>query len=617
MEPELKIGARNSAKDAERLQMIHDYAKENGANCGPKSIEIDEDDLIAYGGEVKAIGQVDGGVKVKGCLVRFTNPDEPDLTGDYFDAKTDFDIDEFPAKSTAYFNHGMDAHFKRRKLEPVTLTQDEFGIWAEGVLHERDEYEKFLIGLTEAGKLGLSSGVPGHLVEREPMGKAMHITAWPLGKDASYTHTPAESRNIVTLKSLLPVEQPEASQEGEAEATPSTIIVTNPKKEGTKMEMTQEEIKALVADTAKAAVEEYRKSEPAPKGPAITIEVDEAEQPFKSKGEFFMAVKNAALYPNQEDRRLRSLKAASGANEGIPSQGGYLVSQEIAAGIFQRVYSTGAILSRCANDVVGPNSNGMVYNAIDESSRADGSRMGGVLGYWVGEATAPTATKPKFRQVALKLKKVGALCYATDELLEDAVALDSWINRSVPQELAFKMEDAIYNGDGVAKPLGILTSPCLVTVTRDTGGKVLLADILAMWARRWAGVSDYVWLCGQDTWSQLPQLYLANQPLFMPPGGITGQPYGSIFGRPVIENEYSPALNAKGDIMLASLSQYQTITKGGVNAASSIHVLFTTDETAFRFIARIDGAPMWASTLTPKNAGNTLSPFVVLGAASA
>lgn len=34
---ETKAGARNSTKDAERLQGIHDYAVENGAMCGEKS----------------------------------------------------------------------------------------------------------------------------------------------------------------------------------------------------------------------------------------------------------------------------------------------------------------------------------------------------------------------------------------------------------------------------------------------------------------------------------------------------------------------------------------------------------------------------------------------------
>jgi HK97 family phage major capsid protein len=69
--------------------------------------------------------------------------------------------------------------------------------------------------------------------------------------------------------------------------------------------------------------------------------------------------------------------------------------------------------------------------------------------------------------------------------------------------------------------------------------------------------------------------------------------------------------------MLASLSQYQTITNGGIQAASSMHVLFTTDEMAFRFIYRVDGAPLWHSALTPFKGSATQSPFVVLSSASA
>jgi HK97 family phage major capsid protein len=69
-------------------------------------------------------------------------------------------------------------------------------------------------------------------------------------------------------------------------------------------------------------------------------------------------------------------------------------------------------------------------------------------------------------------------------------------------------------------------------------------------------------------------------------------------------------------LILASLSQYQTINKGGVQAASSIHVQFVTDETAFRFIYRIDGQPLWNSAMTPYDAGSALWPFVVLTAAS-
>ena len=45
VEDEIKKGARNSQRDATRLQTIHDYAVENGAMCQTtegKQIEVDE-----------------------------------------------------------------------------------------------------------------------------------------------------------------------------------------------------------------------------------------------------------------------------------------------------------------------------------------------------------------------------------------------------------------------------------------------------------------------------------------------------------------------------------------------------------------------------------------------
>jgi len=66
----------------------------------------------------------------------------------------------------------------------------------------RDEYEKQIYKLAQAGKLGWSSGALGHLVEREPAGKAFHIKTWFIG-EASLTPTPAEPRNnAMPVKSL-------------------------------------------------------------------------------------------------------------------------------------------------------------------------------------------------------------------------------------------------------------------------------------------------------------------------------------------------------------------------------------------------------------------------------
>jgi len=128
-----------------------------------------------------------------------------------------------------------------------------------------------------------------------------------------------------------------------------------------------------------------------------------------------------------------------------------------------------------------------------------------------------------------------------------------------------------------------------------------------------------VWLINQEIEPQLDTLAVpvgtGGFPVYMPPGGIADAPYGRLKGRPVIAIEQCQALGDAGDIILADFSQYMIADKGGVQSASSMHVLFTTDEMTFRFIYRVDGQPLWNSALTPyKGTSNTLSPFVTLGA---
>jgi HK97 family phage major capsid protein len=240
--------------------------------------------------------------------------------------------------------------------------------------------------------------------------------------------------------------------------------------------------------------------------------------------------------------------------------------------------------------------------------------MGGILGYWMEEAATKTATKPKFAQLDIKLNKVAAACYATDELLEDAVALESWITRSVPEELRFKVEDALVNGDGIGKPLGILAAGSLVSATRTDGSEIDAYDVSRMWAARYPGARDYFWLINANTGPQLYTLAVGNYPVFLPPGGLSGNMYGTLFGRPVVETDYNPGLGTLGDILLVSPSQYVMIQKGGIQGASSIHVQFMTDETTFRFVYRVGGQPAWASAVTAFKSSASISPFVALAA---
>lgn len=588
-----------------------------------------EDQLIYFGEKVKALDEN----RIGGYLVRFSDPDTGvDLENDFFTKNTEFGVMD-GGTLPVFYNHGMDSNFRAKRIGHGLVKYDEVGLWFEAQLEMRDEYEKMVMQLAKDGKLGWSSGAAGHLVEEKAVGKFNEIKTWIIG-EASLTPTPAEPRNrVVSLKSLLtpdavhngdkkdkPVETKESTMESE-----ELLSAIDEKLKAFSTETAEKaaELAAAQADeTVKESLKAFESKLPDVKaGNFITDVKDEAdkqedEDPLEG-AEFFREVKAAAN--GIQSKRLKAYvsKAALGLQESVPSDGGFLVPPATRKQMFERMYDVGQILSRVQRDPVAGNS--MTIPAIDETSRVDGSRFGGVRGYWLDEAGTKTSSKPKFREIDLKLKKVAALVYATDEQLEDVSFMNSWLNRVVPDELRFKVEDAIYNGNGVGKPLGWMSSAAKVEVTRLNASEINFEDIVAMWARRWAGVNDYIWYVNQDTSPQLDQLYLTAGTAGIPPRFIDYDATGimRMKGRPVIEVEYAQTLGTAGDILLVSPSQYQLIDKAsGIQAAQSIHVQFTTDETAFRFVYRVDGEPLWNSALTPFKGSNTQTPIVALSASS-
>lgn len=350
---------------------------------------------------------------------------------------------------------------------------------------------------------------------------------------------------------------------------------------------------------------------------------------FDTFGEMLLAVRHAERSP-RPDRRLRSANPlapqaaeASGLNETIPSEGGFLVQQETMSELFQRAYENAAILNRIRTIGLGQPFNGLKINGIDETSRATGSRWGGVRGYWKAEAETVTASMPKFRQVELNLHDLMALYYATDEVLADTAALGSVVSQAISSEMEFLLEDSIINGSGAGQSLGILNAGCVVSIATETGqasNSVVYENLTKMWARMWSrSWINSVWLINQMLLPQLMTMTLdvgtGGLPVYLPPGGASASPYGMIFGRPVIPVEYCAAAGTAGDIILADFSQYVAIDKGGLQSAGSMHVRFIYGEMTYRFTFRFDGQPLWNSALTPyKGTAETLSPFVVLSA---
>lgn len=354
---------------------------------------------------------------------------------------------------------------------------------------------------------------------------------------------------------------------------------------------------------------------------AVKTKTGEPPTPFKSLGEQLKAVQMATINPHAADSRLLEIQAAgTGANEAAPSDGGYKVQVDFSSELIKLVHAASVLAGKTSKTPVGPNSNGLKINAVDETSRVDGSRWGSVLAYWTGEGAALTASRPKYRQIELSLQKLTGLYYATDELLMDTTALGAEATEAFTEEFGFKLDDALIRGTGAGMPLGILGHAGTVSVAKESGqpAATLVTDnVQKMYSRMIASsMSRAEWYINQDVWPQLFQLAavvgVGGVPVFYPAGGLSSAPYGTLLGRPITPIEQCATLGTVGDIIFADFSQYKMIEKGGINADSSIHVAFLTDETVFRWTLRTDGQPKRNSALTPFKGTATLAPFITL-----
>jgi HK97 family phage major capsid protein len=314
------------------------------------------------------------------------------------------------------------------------------------------------------------------------------------------------------------------------------------------------------------------------------------------------------------DPRLRNAAVSTYSGEGAGADGGFAVPPDFRSEILTKVFGEDSLIGR--TDRLQSSSNTLTL-PTDETTPWQTS--GGIQSYWTAEGAAKTQSKVALGETTLKLHTLATLVPVSEELLEDAPAMSSYLNRKAPEKMDFKLSDAIVRGTGVGQPLGFLNSPALVTVAAEgaqTADTVNVTNLAKMWGRMPVqSRRTAVWLMHPDAEAQLPLMSLANMPVYMPPGGVSGAPYGSLWGRPVIAHQVAETIGDLGDVMLVDLGQYLTATKigngrdaNGMKSDVSIHLWFDQDMVAFRFTMRVAGQPWWAAAISQRDGSNTQSP---------
>lgn len=351
---------------------------------------------------------------------------------------------------------------------------------------------------------------------------------------------------------------------------------------------------------------------------------------WRSFGDFLQAVAEAGRPEGIVDERLRIDAAASGMSAGVSSDGGFLIRTDWSDRLLQSAREASQLVPLCDGPyTMGPGFDSIELPYIDETSRATGSRWGGVQVYRAAEAAAVSASMTTLGLMKVTLEELRGLAYATDRLLKNAPMLEGIVTNAFASEFAFTLDNEIIRGSGAGECLGILNSGDadtgagqLITVAKETGqdaASVTSKNLSQMWARVRAKYrGNVVWLHNQELETTLDELALIVGATALQPRTVTYGPDGvmRIKGRPVLSIEQASAAGTVGDIMAVDLNQYLLIDQGGLEAASSMHVRFINHEQTFRFSYMINGRPKPAVAVQPfKGAANKkLGPFVTLAA---
>ncbi len=305
-------------------------------------------------------------------------------------------------------------------------------------------------------------------------------------------------------------------------------------------------------------------------------------------------------------------------NTTVPSEGGFSVPEVMASQWLDASLEREILRPRCR---VYPMTSKTLsvpgYDASDNST----ALLGGYSGQWLAEGGTATRQQATLRAITLQSKKLAIFTQVSREILADGVNFEQQLTAGLADAISYLLDEAmLVSGTGAGQPLSILNSNSTVEVDREPGQPAdqILMDNLVKMSQRLApsGHRDALWVSSHENMASLMMLSVSVGVggSFVPAVTSIGGRH-TLFGRELIFSEKLPAQGELGSVMLISPSHYvlglrQTMAVDRSNAAGWLQ-----DLVDIRIIIRADGQPVIAEPKTPRRGNDTVSPFVVLGAA--
>jgi HK97 family phage major capsid protein len=300
---------------------------------------------------------------------------------------------------------------------------------------------------------------------------------------------------------------------------------------------------------------------------------------------------------------------------GLPSSGGFAVPESLSAQWLDdalpleivRPRATVWTMESATRKVAG-------WDGANQSS----TFHGGLAMEFIAEAAPATKQVGKLRAIELAAKKGAIFVDVSSELIDDGAGFDAQLELAMKRSLSQGIDYNLLCGAGGGAPLGVINSPGVITVAKETGQTkqtIIWENLCKMFARMYApGQQRAVWVANSSAIPQLLSLSIAigtggsHIPAMTESNGEF-----KLLGRPVLFTPNLPALGTASDIIFVDLSQYAMGLRKSIRLERSNIPGWTNDLVSYRAIVRFDGQGTWSAAITPRN-GDSLSWCVSLAA---
>ena len=283
---------------------------------------------------------------------------------------------------------------------------------------------------------------------------------------------------------------------------------------------------------------------------------------------------------NMLRNRNTHLSAQNALRIGADSEGGFLCPDEYERTLINLLEEENVLRSLCT--IIRTSSGDRKIPVVASHGTAD----------WVEEEGAIPESDDAFGQISIGAHKVATMIRVSDELLQDSVFdVEKYIAAEFARRVGACEEEAFLTGDGVAKPLGILSTTGGAGVGVTTAAASLAADELIDLVHSVKSVyrKKAMFLLNDSTIKTIRKVKDGSGQYLWQPGLKEGQP-DMLLNHRLVTSAYMPEIGAGRKVILfGDFKAYWIADRQGRSFQRLNELFAVTGQIGFRATQRVDG----------------------------